>query len=84
MPGMSATDVVEKMVDLRPTLKVIFMSGYTDHVIARHGLLDPRLPFLQKPFAPDRLAHKIREVLDQQSDRAWTGRPDPAADRQKA
>jgi len=64
MPGMSAPDLVAKLCALRPAMKVLYMSGYTDHAIARHGLLNPAQPFLQKPFAPNRLAHKVRQVLN--------------------
>ena len=64
MPGMSAIELVKIVESKRPHLKVIYMSGYTDHAIVRNGLLAGNVPFLQKPFAPDRLAHKIREVLN--------------------
>jgi DNA-binding response OmpR family regulator len=49
---------------LRPDSRVLFMSGYTDDVIARHGALEPGIAFLQKPFTPHGLAEKVREVLD--------------------
>ena len=45
-------------------LKVLLMSGYTDHVIVRDGLNDPNMRFLQKPFTPEMLARKVRDVLD--------------------
>ena len=45
-------------------MRVLFMSGYTDDVIVRHGLLDLKINFIQKPFTPDVLARKIREVLE--------------------
>jgi DNA-binding NtrC family response regulator len=45
-------------------MKVLYISGYSDEAIARHGVLDPGTAFLQKPFTPDRLASKVREVLD--------------------
>jgi CheY-like chemotaxis protein len=64
MPGMSAIELVKIVESKRPDLKVIYMSGYTDHAIVRNGLLAGNVPFLQKPFAPDRLAHKVREVLN--------------------
>jgi len=47
-----------------PGLKVLFVSGYTDETIAQRGVLGADVPFLQKPFTPIRLAHKVREVLD--------------------
>lgn len=63
MPGMSALDLVKELSSLRPKTKVLYMSGYTDHAVVRNNLLNANRAFLQKPFAPDRLAHKIREVL---------------------
>jgi len=50
---------------LRPEMKVIYMSGYTDNAIVRHGVLSPEIEFLEKPFTPARLKRKVREVLDQ-------------------
>ena len=64
MPGMSGRDVADRLVALRPELKVLFMSGYTDDAIVHHGVLDANTPFIEKPFTPEVLARKIREVLD--------------------
>jgi len=64
MPGMSALDMVQQIVPKRLGIRVLYMSGYTDHAVVRHHLLHPNIPFIQKPFAPDRLAHKVRQVLD--------------------
>ncbi len=64
MPGMSALDMVQQIVPKRLGIRVLYMSGYTDHAVVRHHLLHPDIPFIQKPFAPDRLAHKVRQVLD--------------------
>jgi PAS domain S-box-containing protein len=64
MPGASGRDLARQLADSRPATKVLFISGYTDDAIVQHGMLEPGLAFLQKPFTPDVLARKIREVLD--------------------
>jgi len=64
MPGMSGRDLALRLATLRPEARVIYMSGYTDDAITRHGVLEPGLAFVQKPFAPDALARKVRDVLD--------------------
>jgi two-component system, cell cycle sensor histidine kinase and response regulator CckA len=63
MPGMSGPELADHMASLRPAIKVIFTSGYTDETIARQGLLNPAVAFIQKPYRPKALARKIREVL---------------------
>jgi PAS domain S-box-containing protein len=65
MPGMSGKDLAERIVRARPRTKVLYMSGYTDSVIVRHGILREGVRFLEKPFAGDVLACKIREALDE-------------------
>ena len=64
MPQMSGRELTEHVLALRPNLPVLFMSGYTDDAIVRHGLLDEKLNFLQKPFDSATVARKVREVLD--------------------
>jgi signal transduction histidine kinase len=64
MPGMNGRELWERLKVLRPDSRVLFMSGYTDDAIARHGVLEPGIAFLQKPFTPFSLAQKVREVLD--------------------
>jgi CheY-like chemotaxis protein len=64
MPQMSGAELVKHLAPLHPETKVLYMSGYADHAVVRHGLLDPSTAFLQKPFTPDALALKVREVLD--------------------
>ena len=63
MPAMSGPELARKILSLRPGIKVIFTSGYTDDTIAREGVLDPSVAFIQKPFRPKALARKIQEVL---------------------
>lgn len=64
MPQMSGRDLWEKLRELRPDLRCLFMSGYTANVIAHHGVLEPGMNFIGKPFAIETLAFKLREVLD--------------------
>jgi two-component system cell cycle sensor histidine kinase/response regulator CckA len=64
MPRMSGRALAERLQVLRPKMKVIFVSGYTDDSIIQHGVLAPGIAFLQKPIQPDDLARKVREVLD--------------------
>jgi two-component system cell cycle sensor histidine kinase/response regulator CckA len=64
MPGMGGPALAEQLLLSRPQLKVLYVSGYTDDAIIRHGVLEHGIPFLQKPFAPDELAHKVREALE--------------------
>lgn len=64
MPGASGKELALALETVRPSLKVLFISGYTDDAIVRHGVLEPGVAFLQKPFSPAALARKVREVLD--------------------
>jgi len=66
MPKLSGQDFARRLVELRPTTGVIFMSGYTDAAIHQR-VLAPGVPFLQKPFTGERLLKKVREVLDSES-----------------
>ena len=64
MPRMSGREVAERLVGLRSDLKVLFMSGYTDDAVIRHGLRSKISSLVQKPFTARALADKVREVLD--------------------
>jgi PAS domain S-box-containing protein len=64
MPGMNGRDVAEKLVALRPELRVLFTSGYTANVIVRHGVPGEGVEFLPKPYALDSLGRRVREILD--------------------
>jgi CheY-like chemotaxis protein len=66
MPEMSGRQLADRLREGRPELKVLFVSGYTDDAIVRHGILEPGIAFLQKPFTPESLARKVRAVLDEQ------------------
>jgi len=63
MPRMSGRTLAERLSLLRPTMKIVYMSGYTDDAIVRHGILESDVEFLQKPITPDALTTKLREVL---------------------
>jgi PAS domain S-box-containing protein len=65
MPGMSGKELFTRAVKRSPRMKVLYMSGYTDNVIAHRGVMDEGVNFIQKPFSVKALAAKVREVLDQ-------------------
>jgi two-component SAPR family response regulator len=60
---MSGRQLVERLMRLRPDMKVVFMSGYTDDAILQHGILESDVAYLQKPLTPETLTRKVREVL---------------------
>ncbi len=65
MPGMSGSELATQLVAERPGIRVLYISGYPEDAIARHGVLQPGRSFLQKPFPPGVLLQTVREILDQ-------------------
>jgi CheY-like chemotaxis protein len=63
MPGMSGRELAERLTPLRRETKVLYTSGYTDDAILQRSALDPEAAFLQKPFTPDAVVRRVREVL---------------------
>jgi CheY-like chemotaxis protein len=68
MPGINGRELAEKLLVLRPDMKVLFMSGYTDNAIVQYGILEPGLSFIEKPFSPDLLAGRVHQVLNNRPD----------------
>jgi two-component system cell cycle sensor histidine kinase/response regulator CckA len=64
LPGINGRQVAQLLTGVRPGIRVLYLSGYTDNVIVHHGVLDPGVAFLQKPFTPAVLGRRVREVLD--------------------
>jgi DNA-binding NtrC family response regulator len=64
MPGGSGPELSNRLLQIQPSLKVLFMSGYTEEAIVHHGVLDDGIAFLHKPFTSETLGRKVGEVLD--------------------
>jgi two-component system cell cycle sensor histidine kinase/response regulator CckA len=68
MPGMNGVEVAKRIQRLRPGIRVFYMSGYADQDLVGQGLLQPGTHFLQKPFTPQELGGRVRDVLSNSSD----------------
>jgi YesN/AraC family two-component response regulator len=68
MPGMSGRELANQLKPFHPTMKVHYMSGYTDNTIINYGILDEGINYIQKPFTVDGLTKRVREVLDKVGD----------------
>ena len=64
MPGMSGPVLAERVRELRPGIRVVFMSGYTADEVLRQGVLEEQVEFLQKPFTPDNLTRRLLRLLE--------------------
>jgi two-component system, cell cycle sensor histidine kinase and response regulator CckA len=64
MPDIGGRALAERLTALFPHLRVLFMSGYSDEAVVRHGIIRPDTAFIEKPFTQASLARKVREVLD--------------------
>jgi two-component system, cell cycle sensor histidine kinase and response regulator CckA len=70
MPGLGGRELAGRLSERSPGLKVLYLSGYTEDAVVRHGVREEQVDFLQKPFSPATLARKVREILDRDADGA--------------
>jgi two-component system cell cycle sensor histidine kinase/response regulator CckA len=64
MPRMSGRELAERFAELRPDTRILFMTGYTDDVVVRHGVTQTGAHLIEKPFSPASLTRKVREILE--------------------
>ena len=64
MPALGGRELAARVREAHPQVRVLFISGYTDDAVVRHGVLAAEVAFLQKPFTAAGLAHKVRETFD--------------------
>ena len=64
LPGMNGWEMASRISQARPGVRVVFMSGYTEHVLVREGVLDGRVEYLQKPFSLDTLRQRLKSLLE--------------------
>ena len=64
MPGVNGRVLAERLAESSPNMRILFMSGYSDEAVYRHGEISPNAAFIEKPFTDRTLARKVREVLD--------------------
>jgi FixJ family two-component response regulator len=65
MPQMSGRQLAERLLAVKPGLRVLYMSGYTDDALVHHGVLEPGTKLIGKPFSANDLVRKVRETLDE-------------------
>jgi YesN/AraC family two-component response regulator len=67
MPGIGGRELAKRLIELRPDISVLYLSGYTEDAVVTQGTLGPNIAFLQKPFTLHNLAKKVREVIRSKS-----------------